>query len=83
MFRTLAAISRLYRMSPSIHKVLSPVVVNSVRFKYQNRGGGDKAGRKKGPQTTATSTHDDHDDEYDDGNATPNDEGEHNLLEDK
>lgn len=83
MFRTLAAVSRLYRISPNIHKVLSPIVANSVRFKYQNRGGGDKTGRKKGPQTTVTSRHDDYDDEDDDGDATPNDEGEHNLLEDK
>lgn len=58
-------------MTPSVHsRVLSPVISN-VRFKYQNRGGGDKTGRPK--------MYDD--DEDDAGESTM--ENEYNLLDDK
>lgn len=85
MFRTISIISRLCRMSPNIHaRVMSPVSINSVRFKYQNRGdggGGDKTGRRKEPTTTTASTYDD--DETDARDSMDNDGADYNLLDDK
>jgi hypothetical protein len=78
MFRTVSIIARLCRMTPlTIHsRVLSPVTINSVRFKYQNRGGGDKAGRIKGQMAV--------DEDDDAGESTKeNDGAEYNLLDDK
>lgn len=73
MFRTVSIIARFCRLTPSIHsRILSPVTINNVRFKYQNRGGGDKTGSRK---TT------DYDDDDDAGELT--DGAEYNLLDDK
>lgn len=79
MLRTLAAISRLSRLSPNIHTHLLPptTVINNVRFKYQDRtgDGGDRSGRRKHPK--ASSLHD-VDDTGDSMQAN-----EDNLLDDK
>jgi hypothetical protein len=72
MFRTVSIIARLCRM-PAIHsRILSPIVINSVRFKYQNHGHGDRGAGKKGPIK---------DDLDDVGESTM--ETEYNLLDDK
>jgi hypothetical protein len=74
MFRRIAIVARLCR-SPNIHsRLLSPCVVNSVRLKYQNRGG-DKGAWKKGPANN----------DLDDAgeSAMENDGAEYNLLDDK
>lgn len=75
MFRTVSIIARLCRAPTNIHsRVLSPVVINSVRLKYQNRGG-DRGAHKKGPIN---------DDLDEVGESTmENDGAEYNLLDDK
>lgn len=77
MLRTI--ISRMCRMSPVHHsRVMSPVVVNCVRFKYQGggSGGGDRGGRRKPPQVPYIPGSEELADE-------PAERAEHNLLEDK
>lgn len=75
MFRTVSIIARFCRMKPNFHsRVLSPVVINCVRFKYQDRGLG-----KKGPRITTTE-----DDGDDAGESMMEGDGaEYNLLDDK
>lgn len=62
---------------------MSPVCINNVRFKYQNRGGGggDKTGRRKEPTAPTTSNYDD--DGNDVGDSADNDGADYNLLDDK
>lgn len=85
MLRTISIISRmsLCRMSPKLHsRVISPACINSVRFKYQNSGGGggDKTGRRKDLSKRPTATNDD---ESDAGDSSDNAGVDNNLLDDK
>ena len=85
MFRTLSTITRLCWISTTLRhsRALSPVVINNVRFKYQNRGGdgGDKSGRKKAAMYAVPA---DNNKEDDAGDLTGGeDEGRRNLLDDK
>lgn len=79
MFRTISVISRLCRMSLTVHPRLlsSPLVINNnVRFKYQNRGG--QGGRRQTP------TYENGEDDVDDsGDSRDYDKADHNMLEDK
>lgn len=61
-------------MSPVINSrvLLSPLAINNVRFKYQNRSGG---GSRKTPTYE--------NDEEDSGDLMEEDNADHNLLEDK
>lgn len=80
MFRTLTTIARLCRAAPSVHsRVFAPVIINSVRFKYQNRSGdsGDRSGRRKPPSKALEY------DEEDVGDVGEHEKGEHDLLDDK
>lgn len=71
MHRTVSILARMCRTSPAVcSRVLSPAIINNVRFKYQNRGGGDKSGRRKAPAS-------------DDDNDAGDNAGEFNLLDDK
>lgn len=74
MFRTISAVSRLCRMAPKIQfHVVTPasVCINSVRFKFADRRGGDKRGTAKDPLA--------HDKEVD----TPEDVFSSDILDDK
>lgn len=76
MLRTI--ISRVCRMSPVHHsRVISPAVINCVRFKYQGGGGGgDRSGRRKPPQAPYIPGSEELADE-------PAEQAAYNLLEDK
>lgn len=69
MFRTISAVSRLCRMAPKIQ--FHVVCINSVRFKFADRRGGDKRGTAKDPLA--------HDKEVD----TPEDVFSSDILDDK
>lgn len=77
MFRTISIIARMSRMSSLHHsRIISPAVINCVRFKYQGSGGGDRSGRRKAPQATYIAGDEDLPDE-------PAEQVDFNLLEDK
>lgn len=75
MLRTISVLSRLARTtSPSVYsRVLSPVLIDNARSKYQNRGGSaDRKGKRK------AASYEDFDEDI------PEDvKPEYNLLDDK